>query len=183
MEDGKLRIIEVLNSFTGRSGEPRGDAERYILKSMWLMMMSEFEASIKNKVENYIDIVKLRDIKDIHVCLLTRNFFGESEDALTLSKIVSYYKKNVNHIEYKNFTRDRVPKYKSAAVEKLFNNMGIFLDAEEKTLVGMLDGMASTRDAIAHGDTNVAITRQELQTNLTTLNDILTMLQKKLNIS
>ncbi|MEY8215963.1 MAG: HEPN domain-containing protein [Colwellia sp.] len=181
MEDGKLRILEVIDGFTGTDGEPRGDGERYVLKSMWLMMMSEFEAVIKTKVENYIDVVKQRDINDIHVCLLTRNFFGDKKEALTLNRIISFYKKNPTQISYANFTRDRVPKYKSEAVIKLFNNLGIFFDEEESISISFLDGIAQTRDAIAHGDTNVAITRSELQNNITILSDIMITLQGKLD--
>lgn len=181
MESGKNRILEVLNSFTGRDGEPRSDREVYTLKAMWIMMMSEFEACIKSKVENYIDKVKLNDIKDIHVCLLTRNFFGNKNEELTLSKIISFYKEDTSNITYKNFTRDQVPKYKSKAIEKLFNNLGIFLDPADHSSILILDSMASTRDAIAHGDTQVAITRKELQENLTNVEDILTMLQENLD--
>jgi hypothetical protein len=41
---------------------------------MWLMMLSEFEASVKLKVENYIDEIKRNDISNIHICLLVRIF-------------------------------------------------------------------------------------------------------------
>jgi len=83
MVDGKGRILDVLSHFSGRDGEPKTDSEAYILKAMWLMMLSEFEASIKLKVESYSDKVKQEDISDIHVCLLIRHFFGNSEDELT----------------------------------------------------------------------------------------------------
>ena len=65
MEDGKRRILSVLGTFTGRDGEPRGESEQYTLKAMWIMMLSEFEASVKLKVENYIDRVKANDISNI----------------------------------------------------------------------------------------------------------------------
>jgi hypothetical protein len=78
----------------------------YILKAMWLMMLSEFEASIKTEVENYIDKIKKKDISDIHVCLLIRHFSGNKDEPLTLNKIVSYYKKSPSEINYRNFTED-----------------------------------------------------------------------------
>lgn len=180
MIDGKQRILEVLNTFTGLNGEPRGPAQSYVLKSLWIMMMSEFEASLKSKVECYIDTIKTGPIEDIHVCLLVRNFFGDKQEDLTLSKIVSYYKKNPNTISYRHFTQDRVPKYKSAAVEKLYNNLGIFLTTSELSSLSALDSMASTRDSIAHGDTGVAITRRELSDNLDTLESLMTLLEGKL---
>ena len=77
MDEGKSRILDVLSTFTGREGEPKNEIESYVLKSMWLMMLSEFEASIKQHAENYIDRIKRREISDIHICLLIRHFHGE----------------------------------------------------------------------------------------------------------
>lgn len=180
MLDGKDRISQVLQTFTGRDGEPREDTEIYILKAMWLMMLSEFEASLKSKVESYIDQIKTKDISEIHICLLIRNFLGDKQEELTLNKIVSYYKKNSNEISYRNFTQDRVPKYKAAAVEKLFNNLGIFFSNEEATLITELDSIASTRDAIAHGDIGVQITRKQMEEQLDKLSEIMELLNNKL---
>ncbi len=180
MDEGKSRILDVLSTFTGREGEPKNESESYTLKAMWLMMLSEFEASVKQKAENYIDKIKKRDIADIHICLLTRNFYGNSEEELTLNKVVSCYKKNPKEINYRNFTQDRVPKYKSQAVEKLFNSMGIFFIEDEHTLLTVLDSMASTRDSIAHGDIGVEITRKQLEEQLRQLSKITEMLALKL---
>lgn len=180
MMGGKDRILGVLDNFTGNDGEPRGEFEIYTLKAMWLMMLSEFEASIKVKVENYIDEVKKKNIKDIHVCLLTRNFFGNKEEELTLTKIVSFYKKSPNDISYRNFTQDKVPKYKSKAVENLFNYLGIFFDENELSKLSILDSLASTRDCIAHGDIGIQITRRELEEHLQTLEELIQVLSSKL---
>jgi len=181
MTEGQSRILDVLTKFSGREGEPNGDNETYILKAMWVMMLSEFEASIKNKVENYIDDIKNKDISDIHVCLLTRNFWGDKKEELTLNKIISFYKKSPNEINYRNFTQDRVPKYKSKAVEKLFNNLGIFFIDEELVSLSVLDSIASTRDSIAHGDVDVQITRKELEEKLQSLSELIEFLTSKLN--
>lgn len=180
MNEGRERILNVLSNFTGRDGEPHGETELYILKAMWLMMLSEFEAIIKNKVENYIDQVKRKNILDINVCLLIRNFHGKKTEELTLSKIISFYKKNPSEISYQNFTLDRVPKYKAHAVQNLFNNLGIFFTEEEITSLSILDSIASTRDSIAHGDTNVQITRRELEDQLQNLSNVLSLLDGKL---
>jgi len=180
MTGGKERILNILSKFTGRDGEPGGESEVYVLKAMWLMMLSEFEASIKNKVENYIDHVKRKDISDIHICLLTRHFSGNKDEGLTLNKIISFYKKNPSDINYRNFTQDRVPKYKTQAIEKLFNSLGIFFSKMELTSLAILDSIASTRDSIAHGDLNVQITRRELETNLQSLESVLDLLSRKL---
>jgi hypothetical protein len=180
MDDGKSRISQVLSAFTGREGEPENEAESYILKAMWLMMMSEFEASIKQIAENYIDKVKKRDISNIHICILIRNFHGNNENDLTLTKIVSFYKKSPKHINYRNFTQDRVPKYKTVAVEKLFNNMGIFFTADEHIQLSILNSVASTRDSIAHGDIGVEITRKQLEEQLQNLSELSKMLEGKL---
>ena len=180
MTDGNNKIFGVLSNFTGKDGEPKGDSEVYTLYAMWIMMLSEFEASIKIKVENYIDEVKKKDISDIHVCLLIRNFWGNKEEELTLNKIVSFYKKSPTEINYSNFTQDRVAKYKTWAVEKLFNHLGIFFTQEELASFSFLDGIASTRDSIAHGDTSVQITRKELEDNLQHLEIVLNLLANKL---
>lgn len=180
MDDGKSRILAVLSTFTGREGEPKNEIESYTLKAMWLMMLSEFEASVKQYAENYIDKIKGRDISDIHICLLIRSFYGNSEDELTINKIVSCYKKNPQDISYRNFTKDRVPKYKSEAVEKLFNNMGVFFTPDEHALLSVLNSVASTRDSIAHGDIGVEITRKQLEDQLQNLSDLSKMLEAKL---
>jgi hypothetical protein len=180
MEVGKSRISSVLSTFTGRDGEPKDERESYVLKSMWLMMLSEFEASIKEIAESYIDTVRLKDISEIHICLLVRHFYGNSEEELTLNKVLSCYKRNPKDISYRNFTQDRVPKYKSQAVEKLFNNMGIFFEEEEHISLAILNSVASTRDSIAHGDIGVEITRAELEAKLQKLTDLSAMLSAKL---
>lgn len=72
------------------------------------------------------------DITNIHVCLLIRNFFGDKQEELTVNKILSFYKKSPDDINYRNFTRDRVPKCKTQAVEKLFNSLGIFFNLFSK---------------------------------------------------
>ncbi len=181
MHDGTQRILAVINSFVGRDGEPGNPGETYTLKAMWLMMLSEFEASIKATVEKHIDEVRKRDTSDIHICLLVRAFFGNSQEELTMNRILSCYKRDSSEINYQNFTRDRVPKYKKAAVEKLFNCIGIFLSDDESSQLSVLDSMASTRDSIAHGDIGVAITRKELEGHLSDLGNILSMLQTRLN--
>jgi RiboL-PSP-HEPN len=181
MDEGKSRILNVLSTFTGRDGEPKNDNELYILKAMWLMMLSEFEASIKQKAEKYIDEIKKKDISDIHICLLVRHFHGGIEDELTITKIVSFYKKNPKDISYRHFTQDRVPKYKTKAVEKLFNNMGIFFTPEEHSLLSVLDSVASTRDSIAHGDIGVEITRKQLEDQIQHLSRLLKMIETKLS--
>ena len=183
MRNGKNRILDVLSKFEGRDGEPNNDSEIYILKSMWLMMLSEFEASIKGIVEAYIDAVKNKDISDIHICLLIRNFHGNKEEELTTNKIISFYKKEASEITYRNFTQDRVPKYKHKAVETLFNNLGVFFTDEEKMGLSILDSIASTRDSIAHGDIGVQITRTELEGELDKLEELSNSLREKLNNS
>ena len=180
MKEGQERIRSVLETFTGRDGEPGTESERYILKSMWLMMLSEFEAVIKQYAETYIDSVRQLSITDIHVCLLVRNFIGEKQEELTLNKIVSLYKKNPADINYCNFTKDRVPKYKKPAVEKLLNNLGIFLTEEEQSSLSLLDSVSSTRDSIAHGDIGVEITRAELETRLEELDCLVELIEEKL---
>lgn len=183
MMTGRNVIESVLSDFTGRDSEPEGDSEKYILKSMWVMMLSEFEASIKNITECYIDSIKKKDISDIHICLLIKNFHGNKEEKLTLNKIISFYKKNVSEITYGNFTQDRIPKYKSNAVIKLFDSLGVFLDQDERLRLSDLDSAASTRDSIAHGDLGVQITRTELLANLATLDSILILLKARLDIT
>jgi hypothetical protein len=180
MIEGKGRIVEVLSKFTGREGEPNDDAQSYTLKAMWIMMLSEFEASVKAKVERYIDEIKKKEISDIHICLLIRNFIGDKEQELTLNKIISFYKKSSNDINYRNFTQDKVPKYKAQAIEKLFNNLGIFFDPTDRTQLSVLDSIASTRDAIAHGDFGIQITRKQLEQQLENLDGIMKLIDSKL---
>ncbi|MBU3924337.1 hypothetical protein KJ854_00190 [Patescibacteria group bacterium] len=70
-----------MKDFTGKNGEPKNDKELYVLKSMWVMMCAEFEGSLKDLVENYIDFVKRKkNIKDMHVCFLLQNFYGNKEE-------------------------------------------------------------------------------------------------------
>jgi hypothetical protein len=180
MNDGKERILAVLSTFSGREGEPENPVQSYTLKAMWLMMLSEFEASIKAKVDNHIDEVRKLDISDIHVCLLIRHFYKGKEGDLTPSKIVSFYKRSANEISYQFFTGDKVPKYKAQAVTKLFDNLGLFLTEEESILLSELDSAASTRDSIAHGDFDIQITRRELEEKLDKLGIALNMLSNKL---
>ncbi len=174
-------IIDVANKFTGTDGEPCEGTEFYILKSMWVMMLSELEGSIKELAEFYIDEVKKSEIHKINICLLLQNFYPNSEENLTINKVISVYKKNPKDIDYRNFTRNYKPKYKSQAVEKLFNTLGIFFSEEEITSLKMLDGIASTRDSIAHGDNQIQITKKELEERLLEIKNTYNMLKNKLD--
>jgi len=173
-------IIDIVSQFRGTNSEPANASEFYILKSMWIMMLSEFEGSIKDIVESHIDNIKRQNINDIHICLLLQHFYSNSEENISISNIVSVYKKDPNEINYRNFTRDYKPKYKSSSVEKLFNTLGVFFSSSEITKLKMLDGIASTRDSIAHGDTNVQITKRELEDRLSDLQVVFSLLESKL---
>ncbi|NQY37848.1 MAG: hypothetical protein HRT37_23425 [Alteromonadaceae bacterium] len=173
-------IITIVNQFEGENSEPSNESEFYILKSMWIMMLSEFEGSIKDLVESHIDHVKEQNISDIHVCLLLQNFYSNSNENITISNVITVYKKDPSKISYRNFTRDYKPKYKTEAVEKLFNTLGVFFSPSEITTLKMLDGIASTRDSIAHGDTNVQITKRELEDRLSDLQVVFHLLESKL---
>lgn len=172
-------IRAVLQSFTGNEGEPENDVETYILQAMWVMMLSEFEGSIKDSVEAYIDAVKKRPIEEIHICLLLKNFYPQDE-YFTYGNILEVHKKKPEKITYASFTQDKKAKYKSTAVEKLFNSLGIFLTQDESLLLKTIDSIASTRDAIAHGDRQISITRSEAERQLNELEKIYLMLQTRL---
>ena len=179
----KLKIIKkVVKKFTGKDGEPLDEIERYILKSMWVMLMSEFEASIKDVVELYIDkIKKSKKVSEMHACFLIQNFYGnkESED-LTVEKILGLYNKRKVDITYLNFTRNKKVKYKHEHVKKLFNSLGIFFTEKEDVKIKLLDGIASTRDSIAHGDYSVSVTSKQLLENIKTVTEIYKILKNKL---
>ena len=177
MKEGAEKIVSVLSTFTGKNGEPGNTHESYMLRAMWVMMLSEFEASFKELVERYLDQVKTLDISDVHVCLLIRNFRGEKKDELTPGRIVSYYKKKASDIQYGNFTGDKKAKYKPDAVQRLLNNLGIFPTDDQITSIALLGGLASTRDAIAHGDTNISITSAELVQNVQLVSELVETLK------
>ena len=174
-------ISSVLKSFTGKNGEPKNDKEKYILNSMWVMLCSEFEGSIKDLVESYIDSVKQKiNIKDMHICFLMQNFYGNKmDDKFTVGQIMGLFNKKKDQITYSNFTRDKKIKNKSFSVENLFNSLGIFFEDDEKTKLKLLDGIASTRDSIVHGDHGISITRKQLEDSIKTINDIYQMLKSK----
>ena len=110
-------IRTIIGTFTGKDGEPKDDLEFYILKSMWIMMLSEFEGSLKDLVESYIDEVKNMKIKDINVCVLLQPFFPNKEN-FTMENVIKIYKEDPKKITYLNFTRNKQVRYKSGAVQK-----------------------------------------------------------------
>jgi len=173
-------IIDVVSKFTGNNNEPSGKVEIYILKSMWVMMLSEFEGRIKELVESHIDDVKKLDINDIHICLLLQHFSSDKDGGMNVKDVISVFKKNPKDISYGKFTQDYKPKYKFKPIEKLFNTLGVFFSDSEETTLKKLDSIASTRDSIAHGDSNVAITKNELVERINDLREIFTLLENKL---
>lgn len=176
-------IQKILKKFTGVNGEPKNDEEQYILKAMWVMLCAEFEGSIKDLVENYIDsIKKAKKVEDMHICFLLQNFFGSKEEKkeFTESEIMGLFKKKKKDINYLNFTKNKKPTYKQFSVERLFNSLGVFFTAEEVAVLKLLDGIASTRDSISHGDKLISITRQELEGNIPIVKKIYNMLKRKL---
>lgn len=176
-------IQKILKKFTGVDGEPRNDEELYILKAMWVMLCAEFEGSIKDLVEYHIDSVKTtKAVKDMHVCFLLQNFFGSKEEKteFTVGEIIGLFKKKKSDINYLNFTRNKKPTYKQFSVERLFNSLGIFFTEKEVTTLKLLDGIASTRDSISHGDKLISITRKELEANISVVKKIYRMLKRKL---
>ncbi len=176
-------ITDVVSKFTGENNEPSGEVEAYILKSMWVMMLSEFEGNIKDLVELHIDNVKKLDINEIHICLLLQHFLSDKEGRMNVKDVISVFKKDPQKISYSKFTRDYKPKYKFKPIEKLFNSLGVFFSDSDERMLKKLDGIASTRDSIAHGDRSVAITKQELVDRIDDLREIFTLLEKKLDTS
>lgn len=184
MLSSRLKVIKaVIQGFSGKDSEPGDDTEIYVLKSMWVMLMSEFEASIKDMVESYIDkIKKSKDVSDMHICFLIQNFYGNKEEDLTIEKILSLYNKKKSDITYSNFTRNKKTKYKHEHIKKLFNMLGIFFTEKEDLRIKLLDGIASTRDSIAHGDYSVSVTSKQLKENIKTIIDIHKTLKTKLKV-
>ncbi len=175
-------IEEVLNRFTWEDGEPKDDHEVYILKSMWVMLCAEFEGSVKNMVESYIDSIKKdKNIEDMHICFLLQNFYGNKEkEEFTIQNIVSLFKREKIDINYTNFTKNKKATYKSYSVEFLFNSLGIFFNEAELITLKLLDGIASTRDSISHWDHQIQITRKELKKNITITIDIFNLLKERI---
>ena len=173
-------LLGVASGFKGAQGEPDNDVERYILKAMWVMMLSEFEGSVKDLANAFIDKTKKTKIGNIHICLLLQNFYPNREEGFTIDNIINIYKKNPEDINYYNFTADKKPKIQSKAVEKLFNNLGVFFSVEELAELKKLDSIASTRNSIAHGDSEVSITRKELESRFGDLENIYLMLRGRL---
>ena len=175
-------IKKVVSEFKGVNNEPSNVVENYILKSMWVMLMSEFEASIKDIVESYIDeIKKKKKISEIHICLLLQNFYGNKEDeSLTVQKVLDLHNRKKKDIEYRNFTKNKKVKYKYDHIKTLFNSLGIFFKNEEDLKIRLLDGIASTRDSIAHGDHGISITSKQLSEDIITVTTVYKILKKKL---
>ncbi len=183
MLSSRLKIVnQVINKFKGTDGEPDNDTEIYILKSMWVMLMSEFEGSVRDIVESYIDKIKKgKEINKIHICLLLQNFYGNREkEELTIEKILNLYNKKKSEINYSNFTKNKKAKYKYDSVKKLFNSLGIFFKSKEDNRLRLLDGIASTRDSIAHGDHGISITSKQLKDDMKIIQGIYRMLKNKL---
>ncbi len=164
-------IKKTVSRFSGMNNEPKDEVEFYLLKSMWVMMLAEFEGIIKDEIEEYIDKIKLLPIEKIHICLLVQNFYGDSKEQLNVNEILNVYKKNRSDITYKNFTKDRKPKNKSHAIESLFNSLGIFFSEEENIIIKKIDGITSTRDSIAHGNSSINITKKELTNSMKVLSN------------
>lgn len=175
-------IRKVLRSFTGKNGEPSNNEEIYILKSMWVMLCSEFEGCVKSLLENYIiTIKKEKNIKDMHVCFLLQNFYGNKEKKeFTINEILNLFKNKKTDITFRNFTKDKKSRYKSSSIECLFNSLGIFFTKNQKSKLKLLDGIASTRDSIAHGDYGISITKIQLEESIKIFKNIYRMLKSKL---
>lgn len=176
-------IQKVLKDFAGKDGEPKNSKEFYILKSMWTMLCAEFEGSLKDLVESHIESVKKKkDIKNMHVCFLLQNFYGNKEEKneFTKGEIMGLFKRKKAGINNENFTRNKKPTYKAFSVEFLFNSLGIFFTDKEIANLKLLDGIASTRDSISHGDYQISITRKQLEDNIPIVTNIYKMLKRKL---
>jgi len=92
------------------------------------------------------------------------------------------FKTKKKEITYKNFTQNKVPKYKFDALSKLFNSLGIFFNENQDLIIKQIDGIASTRDSIAHGDRGIAITRKQLEADMLTIKRIYNCLKSSLKI-
>ena len=185
MLPSRLKNIQnILKKFTGADGEPKNEEELYILKAMWIMLCAEFEGSIKDLVESHIDSVKsTKALKDMHVCFLLQNFFGNREEKteFSVNDMIGLFKRKKSEINYLNFTRNKKPTYKQFSVERLFNSLGIFFTEKEIITLKLLDGIASTRDSISHGDKLISITRKQLlEDNIPIVKKVYNMLKRKL---
>jgi|GEM_PF-988552 len=177
------KISDALSTFTGTGGEPKGDAEIYILNSLWVMLCAEFESCLKEAVEGHIDYIKAKKkITDVNVCLLIQNCYGDGKekDNLTAKKIIGLFKKDISCLTYENFTKNKISRYKPDKVEELLNFLGIFISEQERAKIKMLQGIGQTRDSIAHGDFGTSITRKELESNIKEVEKIYQLLRSKL---
>lgn len=146
------------------------------------MVCAEFEGCLRDEVESFIDSLKRKKmVKDMHVCFLLQNFYGNNKmKKFSIGEILGLFKKRKKGINYGNFTRDKKPRYKSAPIERLFNSLGIFLNQKNLIDIKLLDGIASTRDAIAHGDRGILVTRKELEDNMVVIKKVYKILKKEL---
>ncbi|MCK5081084.1 MAG: hypothetical protein KAQ63_02890, partial [Candidatus Moranbacteria bacterium] len=176
-------IQKILKEFTGTNGEPENEKEIYLLKAMWVMLCAEFEGSTKDLVESYVDsIKKTKRVKDMHIAFLLQNFLGEKKEKGKLTKKIIFNLFKIKKVDIKilNFINNKKAIYKSEAVEYLFNSLGIFFTKKELAMLKLLDGIASTRDSISHGDRLISITRKQLEGNIPMVRKIYNMLKRKL---
>jgi len=95
--------------------------------------------------------------------------------------VILLFKRKKSEINYLNFTRNKKPTYKQFSVERLFNSLGIFFTEKEIITLKLLDGIASTRDSISHGDKLISITRKQLlEDNIPIVKKVYNMLKRKL---
>jgi len=183
MKEKFSHIRDVLKIFLGGENRQPPEIEYYILKSMWVMMVAEFEGSVKELAEDYIDKIKEYDIKTIHPCILLTCFKPDNKNSSPAEKFIEVYDKDPKKIDYKYFTRNNISKYNQESIIKLFNSLGItFIEEEEKEL-GNLNGIAQIRNSIAHGNKGTNITEPELREELKYLESIYEMLQNKLDFT
>ena len=179
LEDSELDIKEP---------NPNNKHEGYILAAMWVMMVAEFEGSIKELVEDYIEKIKLLDISEIHACILWQNFVQKDNQKdntkPNATRIIELYNNNYNpkDISAKKITGDFKPRQSAKAIAEMFHALGVYVD-EEDSVLKKLDAINSTRNQIAHSGGGVDVAATDLNRAFTDVLEIYQMLEKKLNAS
>jgi len=130
----RLNIIsEVINSF--QKSEPSNEQERYVLSSMWVMAVGEFEGSVKNLTENYLDFLKNnKKNEELNISLLLKIHYPK-KTKFTKLEIEELYTKSIKDIDFDKIIDPKKPRNKSQSLSDLFEDIGIKFKKEDYTAI------------------------------------------------
>ena len=107
------------------------------------MAIAEFEGSVKNISDEYIDFIKRnKNPKHLSISILLK-FFYPQKTTLTKEQVENLYDKDISDIDFDKIVDPKKPRNKPQSIADLFNDLGMKFNKNDLIYISELKGISS----------------------------------------